>query len=290
MAQILLNDVHCMTRIQEEQKPDYAKVQNLMRSTLARLRIDSQHGGTIWTGQPESLKRPVMMSQRVFSIAVPLLATLTWASTVSAATIIVTDKAAWETQILDLTHAFNTENFDDSTLNSELSYSTGAGGVYEPNIGAGDDDGRWKDLVAKPKGPFVELTTTFEISGGSYGIGGNWDLSPAGHGSHIEITLLDAAGLEIASHEIPYLEGEFWGVISDQKFSGVKLASYDGANDRTQETYYLEDMVYSRGDIMAAATAVPLPAAFWLFTSSLLGLVGIGRWRGGTSMTPPKAT
>jgi len=229
------------------------------------------------------------MSHRIFSIALPLLAALTGANTASAATIVVTDKAAWETQILDLTYAFNTENFDDSTLNNELRYNTSAGGVYEPEIGAGNDDGVWKDLVAKPRGKFAELTTTFEISGGSYGIGGNWDLRPAGHGSHIEITLLDAAGLEIASHEIPYLEGEFWGVISDQKFSGVKLASHYGGNNLTQETYYLEDMVYSRGNIMASATSVPLPAAFWLFTSSLLGLVGIGRWRSGTSMTPPRA-
>ncbi|EGV31345.1 hypothetical protein ThidrDRAFT_1967 [Thiorhodococcus drewsii AZ1] len=228
------------------------------------------------------------MSSRFFSIALPLLAALTWANTASAATIVVTDKATWETKILNLTHAFNTENFDDSTLNHELSYSTSAGGVYEPEIGAGDDDGVWKDLVAKPRGQYAKLTTTFEIFGGSYGIGGNWDLRPAGHGSHIEITLLDAAGLEIASHEIPYLKGEFWGVISDQKFSAVKFASYYGANNETQETYYLEDMVYSRGDIMASATSVPLPAAFWLFTSSLLGLVGIGRWRGGTSMTPPE--
>ncbi|EXJ16631.1 hypothetical protein [Imhoffiella purpurea] len=225
------------------------------------------------------------MKTRIHPALLTLLGILAWTQDISASTIVHTDKSSWKSQVLALTHAFQTEDFNDATLNAELTYRTRVGGVYQPEHGAGDDGGVWKDRVAKPSHHYAELTTTFEISGGAYAIGGNWDMTPAGHGSHVAISLLDVTGQVISSHEIPYLQGEFWGVVSDAKFSSVLLSSYHDANDLIQETYYLEDMVYSwdgpspRASTQGTQAVVPLPAAFWLFTSSLMGLIGIGRWR-----------
>ncbi len=173
-----------------------------------------------------------------------------------AATTIYTDKSAWESVV----SSYSIEDFSDSVFNAGVSVVSDAGSV---------SGGEWSDRLV-PGG----ASTTFSFGSGLLGFGGDWDLAgPAGQGTGITITLsLLGGGVEVLSTEIPRsLSGSFWGFVTDVAFTDVLLTA--GTQSGVAETFHMDNMVYSA----APASAVPVPAAVWLFGSGLLGLIGVRR-------------
>lgn len=75
--------------------------------------------------------------------------------------------------------------------------------------------------------------------------------------------------------------GFYWTSASYAPIPGRALGFYAG--DGGQYAYYKTNLLYAwavrSGDVAAAASTVPVPAAAWLFGSGLLGLVGVSRKR-----------
>jgi len=173
-----------------------------------------------------------------------------------AASTVYTDKASWESAF----STFSTEDFSDSVLNAGVSVISNAGEIV---------GGEWSDRVV-PSGD----STTFSFATGIFGFGGDWDLAiPGGEGTGITITLtLLAGGTEVLTTEIPRsISGTFWGFVSDIAFTDVLLTA--GTQSGIAETFTMDNLVYSS----SPTSAVPVPAAVWLFGSGLLGLLGVRR-------------
>jgi hypothetical protein len=195
------------------------------------------------------------MNKRI-TILLALVCMLGLTIQVHAATTVYTDKAAWESAFSTVA----TEDFSDTVLNAELSVVSDAGEVT---------GGVWHDRVV-PGGD----STTFSFATAIFGFGGDWDLAgPGGMGTGITVTLsLLAGGTEVLTTEIPRsIAGSFWGFVTDVAFTDVVLTA--GTQSGVAETHTLDNLVYSSSPV----SAVPVPAAVWLFGSGLLGLLGVRR-------------
>jgi hypothetical protein len=169
------------------------------------------------------------------------------AYTVYDSNISATAEADWKTAV----GSWLTEDFNDATLNPEISVTTTVGSV---------GGGVWNDQV-KLSPP---QTTTFSFSPSIFAFGGNWDLTPLGPGTGIAVL---ADGNPVGEISNDY-DGGFWGFVSDSNFTNVLLQAGSGtASPFNQETFTIENMVYNK---------VPEPAMLLLFGAGLLGL-GLAR-------------
>lgn len=201
------------------------------------------------------------MKSEILAWLTPLAGAVFMASSLQAATIqIYTDKSAWTSK----TGAFAIETFDDSLRNNGLSAASTQGTV---------ESGMWQDVLFPGADGRKPSNTRFSFAHDVLSIGADWDTRPAGHGTKIWLTLFQGA-TQILSREIPHLEGSFWGLVSDTAFTDIVLTSSDGQG--VKETYRLDNLVYGT-PIAPLSSTVPLPAAFWLFASGLLGLFSIRR-------------
>ncbi|MDX2458330.1 MAG: VPLPA-CTERM sorting domain-containing protein, partial [Gammaproteobacteria bacterium] len=148
------------------------------------------------------------------------------------------------------------EDFADDQLNTGVSFISSESGHINPA------QETYQDVLTSLSQN--EPMTTWSFVPQIIAYGGNWTLGgPGGTGNSLLVYIADSS-LFVDSIPNSY-GGEFFGFISDTPFTSVKLIGGGGSN---QQNYSLDDMVYS---------AVPVPAAVWLFGSGLLGLVGIAR-------------
>ena len=171
---------------------------------------------------------------------------MSWAVAVSAATVVYTDKIAWESA---LGGQFLTENFTDEQLNTGVSFVSTSSGHINP---AQDT---YQDVLAHASA--TEPMTTWNFTPGITAYGGNWTLGgPGGSGNSLQVYIADSS-LYVGSIPNSY-SGEFWGFISDSSFASVNLKGGAGSN---QQHYSLDDMVYS--PILVIVPAV------WLLLSGI---------------------
>ena len=167
---------------------------------------------------------------------------------VSAAnTVYADDQAGWEAAV----GAWMTEDFEDATLNPELSvdatwaHAAITGGVwYDRLINTGETD------IDEPYqvGP---TTTTWTFDYPIYAFGGTWDpATPGGPGASINI-YVEGSWLLVGTIPNDY-EDVFWGFVSDVPFTQVRLKSAE-INPLSYwcETYELDNMVYSVPEVIS---------------------------------------
>lgn len=154
---------------------------------------------------------------------------------------------------------FFTEDFEDTTLNPWVSFSSTEGVVGKGEGVVGQ--GVFKDAVSQQDSLLKETTFTFELPSGpkgAFAFGGNFSLTPLDLGSGIHIFAIkddvetfigeipptfDASGVK------PFLpptlddKGGFWGFVATESFDAVRLAG--GDNLEGQEHYYLDDLVFA---------------------------------------------
>lgn len=137
---------------------------------------------------------------------------------------------------------WKTENFDDITLNPELS-------VTATWLGARIIDGRWYDRLVAPgqydddTGQWGPTTTTWTFAEPIYAFGGTWDPGgPGGPGTSIKVSI-DGSWMFVGVIPRDY-ENEFWGFVSDVPFTQVLLEPYSSLTGWC-ETYALDNLVYS---------------------------------------------
>lgn len=154
-----------------------------------------------------------------------------WAATVSSATIVVyTDKVEWQNA---LDGEYLTEDFADSELNPGVSFVSTESGHINP------EQECYQDVLASQSQNEPMTTWTFVPQITSYG--GDWTLGgPGGSGNSLLVYIADDS-LFVGSIPNSY-GGGFWGFISDEPFSSVRLVGGAGTN---QQHYCLDDIVYS---------------------------------------------
>ena len=167
------------------------------------------------------------------------------ASAAQAAVTTYSSEAAWGAAV----GSFATENFDDTTLNAGLSFSSTNGNI---------SGGVFNDVVNLSG---AETTWTFASAMSAFG--GTWNLTPGGLGTGLAFY----NGATLVGSITTELNGAFFGFVSTESFTSVKITGSGGC---CQETYTLENMVY----------AVPEPGTLGLLGAGLVALVG-GRRRQG---------
>ena len=190
---------------------------------------------------------------------------------------IYTNKDAWINAVGEIF----TEDFNDSQLNEGVSFVSSESGGINPNFGY------YHDVLTSYSQNNPQTVWTFTPQIIAYG--GTWTLGgPGGSGNSLGVYIND---FKVGSISNSY-NGEFWGFVSDTKFSEVMLI---GGTGRNQQIYKLDDMVYSMiaagdsalmgysSDIFSGTYTMnsnvvqnPVPPSVLLLGS---GLVGLGFWR-----------
>ena len=183
-------------------------------------------------------------------VGVVLVLCMLSAVSVSAAIITVyTDKTAWQNA---LSGPFDTEDFNDSQLNTGVSYVSNESGHINPA------EYVYQDVLASESQN--EPMTTWSFTPQIVAYGGNWTLGgPGGSGNSLLIYIADTS-VYVGAIGNSY-NGGFWGFISDTSFSSVKCIGGGGSN---QQNYRLDDMVYSW---------VPEPATMSLLALGALAMI-----------------
>ncbi len=161
------------------------------------------------------------------------------------------------------------EDFNDDTLNAGLSYS--GSGVIDSQV--------WRDWVAPGEG-FGNWYFDTPITG----VGANWDLTPAGAGVGIRITLIYSDySEEVLPIEIPNTaSGMFVGLFSDKPIIQIRYTGgsqvYSGNTDHSEESFTMDDLVYipfGAGGNGGPIGEVPEPST-WLLSGAALAALA---WR-----------
>jgi len=140
------------------------------------------------------------------------------------------DKTAWENALVG---QFLTEDFTDAQLNSEISYVSSESGNINTKFGYYHDV-----LMSESQNAPM---TVWSFAPPITAFGGTWTLGgPGGSGNYLMVYIngLDNFVGVISSN----YNGDFWGFISDTPVTSVLLLGGTGSN---QQTYKLDDMVYS---------------------------------------------
>ena len=168
---------------------------------------------------------------RIFAVLDLTLAMfISWPATISASTMVYTDKVAWENA---LGGQFLTEDFNDDQLNDGVTFVSAESGHINP---AGE---YFQDVLTS--GSHNEPMTTWSFTPEITGYGGNWTLGgPGGSGNSLWVYIAgDSTAVGSISNNY---NGGFWGFISDTPFTSVELIGGTGTH---QQNYRLDDMVYS---------------------------------------------
>ncbi|WP_426169194.1 PEPxxWA-CTERM sorting domain-containing protein [Sandarakinorhabdus sp. DWP1-3-1] len=148
-----------------------------------------------------------------------------------------------------------TEDFEDSTLVSGLSFTSTVGSI---------GGGLFNDRPVKN-----EADTTFFFAGGTNAFGGIFNLDPGGRGQGLEFTLnLTGGGTEVAGR-IQYEAPGFFGFTSTNSFDSVTWRGFDDING-SAETFNLDNAMFG-----SVSAAVPEPAS-WALMIVGFGIVGVG--------------
>ncbi len=176
------------------------------------------------------------------------------------------NRAAWEAGVGG---SFVEETFTGSAYTQSIAtFSLQGVGHTSPFLTfAGITNDRFEDRLDNVAGE----STTWSFSQAVTGFGANWDLTPDGAGTGIDIAIqLFSGGSLVGAGSIPNsFAGEFWGFTSTELFDKVVLTF--GGQPGNAETYYMDNMVFS---------PIPLPAAAWIGLAGM-GCVAAGhrRWR-----------
>lgn len=137
----------------------------------------------------------------------------------------------WQTAV----GSWETEDFNDSTLNDGVTVASNGSSIYLPSQ-------RWEGQVgANTAPPPTTLTTVWTFSQPIVAFGGYWiDLLGPGGGLSIVVDGLYSVGTPPLGPESPPYY--FWGFVSSEPFTTVTMQL--AGSGPPVETYALEDMVY----------------------------------------------
>ncbi|WP_205836533.1 PEP-CTERM sorting domain-containing protein [Iodobacter violaceini] len=168
---------------------------------------------------------------------------------------VFTDKDAWAAAVGG---SFITEDFSDNSLIAGLNVS-GTGPRFSIS------DNRVNDSLTGPN------STTISYSGKTKGFGGNFDLTPSGPGKGLKLSLSDGSlfNFTLPDEISNTYAGQFFGFVSDQYFSTVKLTA------GTQGIFPSES--YNFDNIVIATAPVPEPETYALMGIGLIGLFAARR-------------
>jgi hypothetical protein len=156
------------------------------------------------------------------------------------------------------------EDFEDTTLATRLSIASDLGNLGA--IGFGVVDHHFHDEVT----PSFELQdvvtppfqTTYSFAGGSTAFGGFWDESPLGFGTGLQFNInFMGGGSLLLSQQLDGFSGQFFGFVSDTRFSSVTVISGTTA-DASGETYNVDNVRFSSGAVPEASTWVLMLMGF----------------------------
>ncbi len=152
------------------------------------------------------------------------------------------DRPGWESAVC----VYEEEFFTDATLNPGVSVVTEYPGYVDTTKGV------WWDKLVCPA--YGLTTTTWQFATPLDGFGGNWDPGvPGGPGARIAVAI---DGSWVSVGEIPETyTGQFWGFVSTEQFSAVRLSPGSNCNGAWCETYELDNMVYSAANQPPVADA-----------------------------------
>lgn len=166
----------------------------------------------------------------LLAVALAVSLGLSVSSMVAADPIFTVYDASAQDQWQSAVGSWETEDFDDSTLNDGVTVASGGGSVSVLNQ-------RWEDQVGGT------YTTVWNFSQPIVAFGGYWiDLLGPGGGLSI---IVDGSYGVLSS---PYLGSEsppysFWGFVSSEPFTTITIQL--AGSGPPVETYALEDMVYA---------------------------------------------
>jgi hypothetical protein len=165
----------------------------------------------------------------------------------NAAIIEFTNRAAWEAAVGN----FSTETFDDAIF-EDFTISAGYSGAKVQG-------GKWYDQINNPN-----QITTINFNSELTAIGGEWDLNgPGGPGSEIIFNLVGGETYTYTLHNS--LKGDFFGIVSDVAFTGIKLTE---GTLQAVETYTLDNLSYGSAN-------VPEPAIISMFLLGIMSIAGL---------------
>ena len=179
------------------------------------------------------------------------------AAPLNGAYLVYTSKSSW---ISNVGGVYETEDFNDMTLNPGISFVAPNGGITPPVF---------SDWVSRGEG-----STIFNFLTPMKGVGANWDLMVHNAGQGVQITLHYTTGDgEELRFELPNdADGDFFGVVSDIPIGAISYTGgtqeYVGGpdNDYAEERLAIDDLVYAPfgGDDPPPVGEVPEPATLLL--------------------------
>ncbi len=250
---------------------------------------------------------PMNTHQRKLIAAASLCAALTVPGIASAAGI--SGQGTWETtlQARDLDGNFTTvEAYYDTALNvTWLANANAAANTAYDILSPGSGLMNWTTAKAWAANLNVDGVTGWSLPtmsdpgatcvDSSSGTTCGWNSDPAsGELAHLFFTTLGDTSYYDASHNVQ----PFYGLTNTGPFSNIQSSSYWYATVYAPDTsrtwdfsanvgqqgitynsdgYSMYAWAVHPGDVGTAIATVPLPAAFWLFGSGLLGLIGTAR-------------
>lgn len=204
------------------------------------------------------------MKKTFFSLLTALLALLT-VSVANAATTFYTTEASFEASHF----SGSLEQFDFASL-AALNAVAPTNGltITSSNNVASISGGVFHDRVTRSSGN----STTFEFGSSVNAFGGLFDLGVAGFGQGLEFTFQAFFGAtEVVSQQLT--SNGFFGFITDTTTLFNRVILTAGSSTGSAETYTLDDLRYG----LHNPSAVPVPAALFLFAPALLGFFGLRR-------------
>lgn len=198
------------------------------------------------------------MKKMILASAILLTPCLSFAATLTT----YTDQSAFEAATSTSTYDFNSDangsftmkDFGDFTATLQNPYS-GIFGIYKPSIYN-------HTLKLQKKDEASALEISFDSASSAFGF--NWK-NTDWTGDELEVTIL---GQNFVFG--PNWHSGFFGVTSDTLFSSALIGDSVGSNDYLF-TGTLDNFQYGN------VSAVPIPAAAFLFAPAILGFMGLRR-------------